>query len=236
VIAFGAQSVGAPDDPGLARWLHPIEREAAARLSIAKRRAEYLAGRVAAKRALAALVGGEPGALAIVPSEGARAGAPIVRGAGGQRLPIALSISHAAGAAIACASDEPGEAGIDLEAVERRHPAFVEESFTDGELRAFAAALGLAGDDPRAVTAAWCAKEALLKRAGCGLRAPLHDHAVLALDWGAPAPRTAGGPIASIAPWPLRWARAATTAGACRLGLALDGSRALAVALDATAP
>jgi 4'-phosphopantetheinyl transferase len=155
----------------VARWLHPAERDAAAALAVPKRRLDYVAGRVAAKRALAQLGADVPAAIEVRPEVGLRAGAPRALGPAGL-LAAGLSITHGAGWGCAAAVAR-GQVGVDLERVEARHPAFLDEAFAEGELERWAAALGADADDPRTVTVAWCAKEALLKRAGVGLRAAL---------------------------------------------------------------
>ncbi len=102
----------------------------------------------------------------------------------GVRLPVSVSISHAAGRALCAAvpilplpRHEVGEGlgvpclglGIDLEAVEPRSQAFLETFFTLDEQR-------FVGGAPRAERAlranlVWCAKEAVLKALGLGLTA-----------------------------------------------------------------
>ena len=153
-----------------AHWLTARERAFADGLGVAKRRVEWIAGRVAARRALVAA--GAPRTLDVLPAAGARDGAPAALDALGRVAPLALSISHAAGWAVAAASATV-RVGVDVEAVERRHPSFAAEAFAPGELDAWAAALGLPIDGAQLETLAWCAKEALLKLAGSGLRAAL---------------------------------------------------------------
>jgi 4'-phosphopantetheinyl transferase len=91
-----------------------------------------------------------------------------------QDLPISLSISHSSGSAF-CALLPRGEAeagkaaiGADMELIEPRSPAFVEDYFTRVETEIVAKA---APDDrSRLVTLIWSAKEAALKALGQGLR------------------------------------------------------------------
>lgn len=204
--------------------LHPMERATANGFSFDKRRTEYLAGRVAAKRAVGRLVPDlPPTALAIVPStHNSRAGAPVVLGADGRPLPLAVSISHSAGWAVACATSR-GEIGLDLERVEPRHPAFVDEAFNMGELHEWSHALGWGEADNRTVTLAWCCKEALLKLAGVGLRAALGGYTTRALAW-CPPPLEAGG-------FPLQWARASVDElGDVLLGAHVDDNEAMVLA------
>jgi phosphopantetheinyl transferase len=120
------------------------------------RQADRVAGRLAAKRAVAALTGA---AFPDIRIDNAPSGEPIVtlRGAVGP----ALSISHSGGRAVAVASWH-GRVGVDLEQVRTRHPAFAEEWFSSAEQARF-------GDDPEALTLAWAAKEATLKALGIGM-------------------------------------------------------------------
>jgi 4'-phosphopantetheinyl transferase len=155
---------------------------------VPKRCADWLVGRVTAKSVVAAAlresVGGEwpPGAIEIgsepsgVPYARRAPGArPVAGFAPGERLPIAVSISHAEGHALAAATaigSPPGGArprslGVDLGLVEPRSPAFVGTFFTDEEQR-FVAGAPPPERDLRA-NLVWCAKEAVLKALGLGL-------------------------------------------------------------------
>jgi phosphopantetheinyl transferase (holo-ACP synthase) len=152
---------------------------------VEKRRADWLAGRKAAKSvvaaALAAAVPGEwpPAALEIRAEPGGRpfaALAPEARPSGrfapGQRLPVAVSISHAGAFALgAAALEERGGArlglGIDLGVVEPRSRVFL-ETFLGEEERRFVQDGPPADRDLRA-NLVWCAKEAVLKALGLGL-------------------------------------------------------------------
>ncbi|HEX4459679.1 MAG TPA: 4'-phosphopantetheinyl transferase superfamily protein [Polyangia bacterium] len=191
-----------------ARCLHPRERALAAALSVGKRRVDFIAGRVAAHRALMRL--GVANSACVLPeAEGAAAGAPRVIEAGASSA-IALSIAHGAGWAIAVAG-RGVRLGVDLEAVEPRHASFAAEAFAPGELDDWSRALASRADDARVVTVAWCVKEALLKLAECGLRAPLPAMVPTRID--------------------LQSRRICTRElGECRLALEVDGARVTAVA------
>lgn len=149
--------------------LSPLEREGLERCRTDKRRGEFVAGRLAARRALATL---RPGVTAQVTArgEGPDAGRPLLVPEGG----VALSLSHAGGLAVAAVA--PGGAlGVDLERQVEASPAFLEEAFAPGEHEGYLA-LDLGGLD--ATTAAWTLKEAVLKVWGVGLRAPLQQVAL----------------------------------------------------------
>lgn len=91
-----------------------------------------------------------------------------------------ISLSHSNGLAMAAATI-PGTfegLGIDLEKVEVRSEAWVQDYFTEEEIHA-------AGDSSSRwieLTRMWCLKEAALKAIGTGLRFDLRDINVAALD------------------------------------------------------
>jgi 4'-phosphopantetheinyl transferase len=82
----------------------------------------------------------------------------------------ALSISHTNGWACAAVQHRAGPRGCDLERVEARSPAFLEDYLAPAE-QAFVAE-GPRDDLPRRATLAWSAKEAVMKALGEGLRLP----------------------------------------------------------------
>jgi 4'-phosphopantetheinyl transferase len=148
--------------------LTPRERVRWDSLRLEKQRREHLAGRLAAKRAAARLLGADPREVEILRSEAPHdRGRPYVAGAPG----LSISISHTADLAAAAAARVA--IGIDLERVEPREPSF-EALFLDARERAALAAL-TGVDRDRAVTFAWCVKEAAGKQLGLGLSIPFAD-------------------------------------------------------------
>ena len=149
-------------------WLGPAERQHLASLRLAKRRSDWLMGRWTAKRTivLATEIGLDIQDLAqleILPSpEGAPQ--PFLAG---KPLPFAISLSHRAGAAL-CVVAKTGAVGCDLEWVEDRSEAFVEDYFTASEQTLIkesdAKMKGLVANG------LWSAKESVLKLLGLGLR------------------------------------------------------------------
>lgn len=148
--------------------LSAVELELAERGKTPKRRAEFIAGRVAARRAIAQ-VDPRLSGFDIVARDGTvDAGRPILSVDAG----IAVSISHSSGWAVAAAA-HGGPLGVDLESRSLDvGPAFVAEAFAPGELE------GWAHFGTSALAVAWAAKEAMLKWSGVGLRAALQQVSV----------------------------------------------------------
>ncbi|PTL82065.1 4'-phosphopantetheinyl transferase superfamily protein [Vitiosangium sp. GDMCC 1.1324] len=164
-VVLGWGEVGREEDSALS----PREREGLARCRTDKRRQEFVAGRLAAHRALTLL---EPGLRAEVTAreDGPDSGRPCFTPERG----LALSISHCEGLAVAGVAR--GRAlGVDLEQRVEASGAFLEEAFAPGEWEGYLA-VREGRMDP--ATAAWAMKEAVLKVWGVGLRAPLQKVAV----------------------------------------------------------
>ncbi|HEX6273136.1 MAG TPA: 4'-phosphopantetheinyl transferase superfamily protein [Polyangiaceae bacterium] len=196
-FAFGRVSLARANrhaDALGARYLSLRERDELALLRAPKRRAERLAGRLAARRALARLGIRTPDLSVVTVPEGEAAGSPCVLGAGGRTLDVGLSISHGAGSAFAVASSTC-DLGFDVERVEPRDAAFVEDAFEPFALGAFARLLGPNTPADILVTLAWCAKEACMKLARTGMRAPLRAFAPLEVAWTRPAPPASSGAV-----------------------------------------
>lgn len=119
---------------------------------IEKRRAEWLAGRLAAKALLAEYTGKPPAELEI---ESDLLGRPSCGGA-------LLSISHSGGWAVAAFKPGSSFLGLDLEKIEDRHPAWYSDYFHPAELPEPDASEG---------TRLWAVKEAAMKALGLGLMA-----------------------------------------------------------------
>lgn len=134
--------------------------------AVPARRDSFVAGRRAARRAIAARLGGLPSRLRVEPDP---LGCPVIH-VDGQRAALCLSISHAGGYAIAAVGDAP--VGIDLIELERLPAAMVDDTFAPGELLSLSRALA----SPDAILAhclAFAAKECALKWLGVGMRVPL---------------------------------------------------------------
>ncbi len=136
--------------------LNQSELDALGRRGTAKRQADRIAGRVAAKRAIQALTGSDFADITITNLE---SGQPVAEVAG---MPgPAISITHGGGLAVAVARTV-GRVGVDLERIVPRHPAFAQDWFGANER-------ALLGDAPEALTAGWTVKEAVLKALGTGM-------------------------------------------------------------------
>lgn len=167
-------------------WLAPDERARLAAMRVAKRRDDFVLGRWTAKRALAArLPGVAPAAIEI---RAAADGAPEAF-LDGAPVPVAISISHSAGRALAAVAAS-GPLGADLERIEPRSPLLVDDYFTAGETALVAA--GPPGGRDRLITAIWCAKESALKARRTGLR---EDPRRMRVALGRAAPRDAWRPL-----------------------------------------
>lgn len=153
--------------PASAHWLSPAERETLTGLSVPKRREDWLLGRFAAKTALSLSLGYPASALGELEVRAAPSGTPEAFQKG-ERLPVTLSIAHAAGRAASAVAALPLALGCDLEAVEARDPAFLEDFFTSEERRMVARASGVLA--PLLVNLLWSAKESAAKALGEGLR------------------------------------------------------------------
>lgn len=137
-------------------------------LATEKRRREWLAGRVAAKRAVSEWLAEQGSRLAVYEIEvlNESSGRPFCR------LPLGavgpeISISHAGGLAV-CALSDGGPIGVDCEPIAPK---------TAGTLALVASGeeLARAGASPEAQTRLWCAKEAVLKLLGLGLSCDPRD-------------------------------------------------------------
>jgi 4'-phosphopantetheinyl transferase len=150
-----------PPDDG---WLGASELDVLAGLRFDKRRNDWRLGRFAAKAAVAAWLG-VPRSRAEITT--AADGAPEAR-LDGRAAPVALSLSHRAGRALAVVGDSDASLGCDLESIEPRSPAFVAAWLAPPEL-ALVARAGAARSDLVA-NLLWTAKESAAKVLREGLR------------------------------------------------------------------
>ncbi|HEY63311.1 MAG TPA: acyltransferase domain-containing protein [Caldilineae bacterium] len=158
----------------------------------ARRRIEWLLGRVTAKETVLDLLQERyglalcPADIEIVQDENGRPLVKSVRPIEQIDRPleqlIAVSISHAGGMAVAVAgpADEPIGVGIDIEPIRRQDEAFAEVAFTPQE-RALLATVEEGGEAAWPLRL-WCAKEAAGKALGRGLVGGPHGIIVRRID------------------------------------------------------
>jgi 4'-phosphopantetheinyl transferase len=182
-------------------WLGVAERTALSRLRIEKRRSDWRLGRCAAKAATAAFLGVDPGRVEII---AAPSGAPVAQ-LDGARAEVELSLSHRAGRALAVIAPLGAAVGCDLELVEPRSDAFLDQWLAPSEQALVARAP--ARERPLVANLIWSAKEAAAKARGEGLRLAVRDAEVsfseaahgfadwcsLHVDWGDAQPASDDG-------------------------------------------
>lgn len=149
-------------------FLSPAEQRKLSGFRFPKRREDWLLGRRAAK----ALLLGLPEYGRYSPEEievlNTPAGVPYIRLPGVVASPDRISISHSNHFAFCLlASGAQVNMGADLEKIEPRAQALVEDFFTPAEREWVG--FYRAGDRDLAVTLVWSAKEAMLKALGIGL-------------------------------------------------------------------
>ena len=174
-------------------WLSPHERDRQAGMRVLKRRLDFRAGRWTAKQALRAMMAHASGGparppIASVPEaddidvpvgsgavpdlcdidiRAADDGAPEVFFPSGP-APWAVSIAHSGGRALAVVGAPGVPFGADLETIELRSEAFVEDYFLAYEKRWIAS--HPEASRPTATTLLWSVKESVLKALREGLR------------------------------------------------------------------
>ncbi len=159
----------AADLPADDCWLTDNELPTLRGFRMPKRRNDWRLGRWAAKQAVAAYLGMTVDARSLrrIEIRPADSGAPQVLLPLGP-VRVSISITHCHGTA-ACAVTAPGVAiGCDLEAIEPRSEAFVDDYFLESEKALLTRSP--APDRPWLTTLLWSAKESALKALQEGLR------------------------------------------------------------------
>ena len=150
-------------------WLTASEREVYAAWASEKRKSEWLAGRLAAKR----LVQEELGISPLDWQIGREGAAPAI--VGRDLLNTTLSLSHSEGFGAATCSDThtEGSAGIDIQRIRPVHPGLCARVFTPGERQQIAGQFG-SEDSADGMLLLWALKEAAIKARrqawGCSLQ------------------------------------------------------------------
>jgi len=155
-----------PVESGNDGLLSPAERKRAMGFRFPRRRADWIAGRAAARLALREIGGSEAGGFSV---ETGPNGEPIVSGAS-----FGVSISHAGGIAAAVAFPSERPIGIDLEPVTAIDPGLATLACNDREQEWLA--------DNESLLRIWTAKEAAVKLTGTGLRVALQQVRIESAD------------------------------------------------------
>ena len=172
MTALGWLTRSLADVPRDDEWLSPRERAALRGFPIEKRRREWRLGRFAAKAAAGSWLGVEPARVEVL---AAADGAPIAH-LDGEPAPVAVSLSHRAGRALAVAGPATAAIGSDVELVEPRSGAFVRGWLASPERKLLESLP--ARRRPVGANLMWSAKEAAAKVRREGLRLDLRDAAV----------------------------------------------------------
>lgn len=131
-------------------------------LRFPKRRMEWLGGRFALKELVRRELGAPLKEIEILPQAG---GKPVLN-VGEKPCPLAFSITHSRGWAVAAVSADEPFLGVDLEKIEHRIDAWAADFFHPSELTQTGDAF---------LTALWTQKEALVKLLGTGLSVNSYD-------------------------------------------------------------
>jgi 4'-phosphopantetheinyl transferase len=169
------------DVPADNDWLSAAEAIVLKGMRFEKRRADWRLGRWTAKRALASFLDSpaSPPALSEIEIFAATTGAPEVR-LSGSPAAVSISLSHRAGRAM-CALSLSGVAlGCDLEIIEPRTEAFVEDYFVPEERELVARAP--AAERFQLVALLWSGKESALKALHTGLRSDTRSVVVMPME------------------------------------------------------
>ena len=158
------------DVPSGDLWLSRNERLRSETIRIPKRLSDWRLGRWTAKLAIASVysLDVELTTLATIEIRATESGAPeaLLRD---ELVPFTISLSHSTGHALSVIAPPGASVGCDIEKIEARSSAFVEDYFTVDEQQAFLAS----PDDTKPLLAnlIWSAKESALKALQVGLRA-----------------------------------------------------------------
>jgi 4'-phosphopantetheinyl transferase len=155
--------------PAANDWLCANEIVTLNGLRFAKRRTDWRLGRWTAKHAVASFLDlpASPLALARIEIRPASSGAPEIFMAN-KFLPVTISVSHRAGAALCAIVLSQVQLGCDLEVIEPHSAAFVTDYFTDEEQDMVVRTPS--AERSRVLALLWSAKESALKALREGLR------------------------------------------------------------------
>jgi 4'-phosphopantetheinyl transferase len=157
------------DVPSGDSWLSCWERERAESMHVPKRRSDWRLGRWTAKLALVSFyqLPADPEVLAAIEVRAADSGAPVLFHRG-EKSSLAISLSHSCGTAFVTIAPPGKSFGCDLERIEPRSTAFIEDYCTESEMHLISTVAP--EDQALLVNLIWSAKESVLKLLGIGLR------------------------------------------------------------------
>jgi len=156
-------------------WLSPAEQAESRAFRHERRRGDFHLRRWTARLALRAA-----GFTGLVEIRRDDQGAPACVAGG---VPVSLSLSDRQGRAICLLGPTGAPLGCDIEWVEPRSPAFIEQFLSPDEARRIDRAPE--PDRPLLANLAWSAKESALKALGVGLR---RDTRTVVVHWSPPLP------------------------------------------------
>lgn len=165
------------DVPSDDTWLSCAERDQVSAMRVPKRRSDWRLGRWTAKLALASFHQlTTPDLLASIELRPAASGSPVLFYRG-EKSDLSISLSHSNGVALCVLAPTKEAIGCDLEKIEPRSTAFIEDYCTESELHLVEAIAPQ--DRPLLVNLLWSAKESVLKLLGIGLRGDTSSISVL---------------------------------------------------------
>ncbi|RMG21540.1 MAG: SDR family NAD(P)-dependent oxidoreductase [Methanobacteriota archaeon] len=152
-------------------YLNPSEKVIYARLNVPKRKLEWIAGTIAAKKAISLTFNIPENEVEIIKNKNGKPGGIF----NGMEYPVTKT--HSNGVASAMAHPDGG-VGLDIERIEPRDPSLIETAFTEDEIKRFK----LTPEKHKLITQLWSIKEAALKAIGTGLKTSLKDTIVRKLE------------------------------------------------------
>ena len=182
----------AAQDP--THWLTGPEMALYHAWNSSKRRVEWLAGRLAAKRIVGEMFGLGPLTFAL----GREGVAPCILSQEIPPLTLSLSHNHGLGAATISDARLEGDVGLDAQHVRPVRPGLGERVLTPGERSQIGARFG-AEDDPAGVLLFWALKEGAIKARRTAWDRPLREIEARLTDEGHATVQMTGEPLLTAA-------------------------------------
>ncbi len=163
-VSISTEAMEHINEEFLDAYLLPSEKVIYARFKVPKRKMEWLAGTIAAKKAISLTFNVPETEVEIIKNKNGKPGG-IFEG-----IEYPVTKTHSNGVAIAL-SHPDGGVGIDIEKIEPRDPSLIKTAFTNDEIKRFQ----IKPDKHKLITQLWSIKEASLKAIGTGLKTSLKD-------------------------------------------------------------